>query len=488
MLLCSVCVPLVVAGLVRSLFGTPLSAFRPVLSDEVYYFHEAQTFGRAGFNGGYYTLDERLNPSGITPFGPHGAGFVMLYGLAAKVVEWHRHSVLVLNLLAIALACWLWGASAPVSTARLWLSILLLGTFWQMVFWGSSGMQESLHHAGAIVMAALCARVLAGSNSPWLTVSGSLALVLLALIRPTWIVLMPFWALIVTRHASGRRVVIGLGISLVVGALMLVIFNRTVAPYARGFSFVELLNRSANAPSIVDNLMFNLRRTVTPSEYDVLEIVHRAQYWVFMAVATGLALVLLRRRGLSWRTAPLAHVSMAAVAMAAILGLMLVLYSLTNWAEHRILSAFLLFAALLMLAAPGRAPLLIVVGLIVSNLATAGSFLRVFEAKRQEQFVWDRRGVYELQDGLAAGVTYRPSQSRWCNTLLTGQEPPHLIAVPAGIGISVIREPDQMPHVPYSRYLLIDDSTLKLFMYPPRVRALATLPYGTLYLNLSSDC
>lgn len=482
------CVPLVVAGLVRGLFGTPLSAFRPVLSDEVYYFHEAQTFGRAGFNGGYYTLDERLNPSGITPFGPHGAGFVMLYGLAAKVVDWHRHSVLVLNLLAIALAGWLWAAFAPVTTPRLWLSVLLLATFWQMVFWASSGMQESLHHAGAIVMAALCARALAGANSRWLTIAGSVVLVLLSVIRPTWIVLMPFWALIVTRHSSGRRIVVALGISLVAGTLMLVIFNRTVAPYARGFSFVELLNRSSNAPSVIDNVMFNLRRTITPSEYDMLEIVHRAQYWAFMAVASGLALVLWRKRDLSWRSGPLAHVGMAALSMAAILGLMLVLYSLTNWAEHRILSAFLLFAALVMLAAPGRAPLLLVVGLIVSNLATTGSFVRVFEAKRYEQFVWDRRGVYELQEGLAAGVAYHPGQSRWCNTLLTGQEPPYLIAVPAGIGISVIREPDQMSHVPYSRYLLIDDSTLKLFAHPPQVRKLATLPYGTLYLNLTSDC
>ena len=159
--------------------------------------------------------------------------------------------------------------------------------------------------------------------------------------------------------------------------------------------------------------------------------------------------------------------------MFTILGLMLVLYSLTNWAEHRVLSAFLLFGALLTLAAPGRAPLVLVAALIVSNVATAGTFVRVFEAKRQEQFIWDHRGVNVLQETLEANrVVYRKDQSRWCNTLLTAQEPPHLIAVPAGIGISVVRESDQMSMPPRSRYLLLDESALAHFQRPVRVQPL----------------
>ena len=89
---------------------------------------------------------------------------------------------------------------------------------------------------------------------------------------------------------------------------------------------------------------------------------------------------------------------------------------------------------------------------------------------------------------LAGRVGYRPGETRWCNTLLTAKEPPYLIAVPAGIGISVVREPDQMPHIPYSRYLLVDESTLGNFKHRPRVNRLSTLPYGTLYVNLDADC
>jgi hypothetical protein len=498
---------------VRSLFGVPLSAFRPVLSDEVYYWHEALTFARAGLSGGYYTLEEVTNPSGFTPFGPHGAGFVVLYGLVATFFEWHRHSVLVVNLMVIAIAGWVWASCSRVTTARLWVSVVLLASFWQMVFWASSGMQESFHHAGAIVMAALFARALASpsldsardgpepvegpergegelaaSPSTRLVIGGSLALCLLALVRPTWIVVMPLWALVISRHSGRTRLMTTVGVSLAVGVVMLMVFNRTVAPYSRGFSFTAFFNRSTGNETVVDNVLFNLRRTVTFSEYDVLEILHRVQYWGFVVAVLGLGIWLWSRRP-DWRSGPIAHLAVAGMAMSTILVLMLVLYSLTNWAEHRVLSAFLLFAALLTLAAPGRAPVLLVAALIASNLATAGTFRRVFEAKRQEQFIWDRRGVDALEDVMTTHrVAYRKDFSRWCNTLLTAQEPPYLIAVPAGIGISVVRESDQMAVPLRSRYLLLDESALVHFRRPPRVKPLATLPYGTLYLNLESGC
>ena len=481
------CVPVLTIALVHWLFGVPISAFRPVLSDEVSYWHEALTFAYTGLRGGYYTLEEVTNPSGFTPFGAHGPGFVMLYGLVATMFEWHRHSVVVLNLVLIAAAVWVWTSYAQLSNARLWLSALLLGTFWQVVFWAPTGMQESFHHAGAIVMAALFARALASPPRTWVTVTGSAALCLLSFVRPTWIVLMPLWALVTSRQASRTRVVAAVATSLVAGAVMLIAFNSSVAPYGRGFSFVEVFSLSVGARSVFDNLMFNLHRTITFSEYDDLEILHRVQYWSVLLAAIVLWMVL-RWRRLDWRSGPAAHLAVAATAMFTILTLMLVLYSLTNWAEHRVLSAFLLFGALLTLAAPGRAPLLIVAALIVSNVATAGTFRRVFEAKRQEQFIWDRRGLNELQEALTGRVVYRKDQSRWCNTLLTAQEPPHLIAVPAGIGISVVREPDQMAVPPRSHYLLLDASALEHFQRPLRVQPLATLPYGTLYVNLESDC
>ena len=245
-------------------------------------------------------LRERASTEAITPSGSHqlvrshtirahGAGFVMLYGLAASVVEWHRHSVLVLNLVTIAGACWIWAAFTPVTTRRLWLSILL-GTFWQMAFWASTGMQESFHHAGAIVMATLFARALSSPPSAWLTACGGATLCLLALVRPTWIIVMPLFALVTSRQSTRGR-------AIAVAALThrrrgdADDLQRTVAPYTGGFSFVAVFSRSTEQATVLNNLLFNLRRTVTFSEYDDPEILHRVQYWGFLVGALTVAVV-----------------------------------------------------------------------------------------------------------------------------------------------------------------------------------------------------
>ena len=101
MLLCAASVPVLVLVLVYAFFGVSISQYRPLTNDEVAYWHQALTFSQVGFRGGYYTVDEVTNPSGMTPFGPHGPGFAVLYGLFGAVFGWYRHSVVVLNLIAI---------------------------------------------------------------------------------------------------------------------------------------------------------------------------------------------------------------------------------------------------------------------------------------------------------------------------------------------------------------------------------------------------
>jgi hypothetical protein len=167
---------------------------------------------------------------------------------------------------------------------------------------------------------------------------------------------------------------------------------------------------------------------------------------------------------------------------------MLLLYEFTNFAEHRILSAFLLFGALLCVATPGRIGPLLAGALIASNVAVSATALRNVEAVHRDAFVWDRRGVFELEDAIAGKIVYRPGAPRWCNTLLAAQYPPYLIAIPAGIGLSVVRKPEAIPGPPRSQYLLLDDRVRGGFTYPLHVQPVATLPYGTLYVNKDAGC
>ena len=196
----------------------------------------------------------------------------------------------------------------------------------------------------------------------------------------------------------------------------------------------------------------------------------------------ALAVVATRAR----RPAP--HLTVAAASLTMAFVAMLLLYQFTNYAEHRVLSAFLLFGVLLCIAAPGRIGPLLVAGIILSNMVSARTSLIEFEDIWRDRFTWDRRGVFELERALDGTVVYRPEASRWCNTLLTSQYPPHLTAVPAGIGISVVRKPELMTLPPRSHYLLLDELVRAAFTGPLNLEPIATLPYGTLYVNRDSGC
>ena len=479
-------VPVLVIVLVRWCFGVPITAFRPVMFDEISYWHETLTFSTVGFGGGYYTWGELTNAAGVTPFGSHGPGFPIVYGLVGKLFGWYRHSQVVLNLAAIALAVWGWTTASKLPLSRMLLAGALLITFWPMLLWAPTGMQEALHHAGAIAMAAFFAYAFAPAPRPWVTAIGWIVLASLSFIRPTWLVLMPLWAF-ATAHAKGRRAIaISVGASLLLTIVVFVLYSRTTAPFPTGFFFLRVLDRAEGIDRIWGNLRFNLLRTIEPGEYKFDEVLFRVQYWLWLAAAAALTIVWLRSRTADRRASAL--LGIGTIAMAVALSLMLVLYTLTNWAEHRVLSAFLLFAALLCAAVPGRPAALLVAALIASNLATAKPFLDSFRGERSDNFVWDRRGAYELADAIDGHIVYRPGATRWCNTLLTSQYPPQLIVVPAGIGLSTAREPNEMTGPPRSHFLFLDDAARADFRVPIHIQPLATLAYGTLYLNLDSGC
>ena len=264
--LCIAGVPILVLTLVRVLFGTPISEYLPVINDEVAYWHQAYTFSHAGFGGGYYTLDEATNKSGLTPFGPHGPGFAVLYGFAGRVFGWHRDSVVVLNLIAIGLAGCVWVALSPLSDVRLVLSGLVLVTFWHMVFWAPTGMQEPFHHAGAIVMAAFFVSALVRTPRAWTSVIGWIVLAGLSFVRPSWILLMPLWALATTRTKRWPVVLAALAASGICAGVVVFAYSRTVAPYSSGFFFLRAMSATRLMGTILDNANANLTGRRFPPE------------------------------------------------------------------------------------------------------------------------------------------------------------------------------------------------------------------------------
>lgn len=114
-----------------------------------------------------------------------------------------------------------------------------------------------------------------------------LVLVALAFIRPSWVVLIPLWAL-VTMHPRrvGAWVAIAAG-SFLLALVIIAIYSRSVAPFPTGFFFVNAFDLSAGGAAIWQNVLFNVQRTFSIADYERIELLHRVQYWTWLLVASA---------------------------------------------------------------------------------------------------------------------------------------------------------------------------------------------------------
>ena len=112
---------------------------------------------------------------------------------------------------------------------------------------------------------------------------------------------------------------------------------------------------------------------------------------------------------------------------------------------------------------------------------------RRFNAKRSATSHWIAEARTSIGRDAKAGSLTGPA----CSLVATApafSSPAAIARRPAGIGISVVREPNEMARAPRSLYLLLDQPALADFKIPFRREEIARLPYGTLYRNLDSGC
>jgi hypothetical protein len=476
-----------IAGLLVSVYaitGATLADFRPFLNDEVYYWHQIATAAAVGTGGGYYTVEELTPPVATFRFGPHGPVYPLIVGAAARLTGWHRASAPLFNVAWISMCVGAFCAMARPSSRRLWLFGGLVATFWPLSFWAASNMQESFHHGVAIALAG--ALVAAGRRARGALIVAWILLLVAMLVRPSWGVVLPALAVMSLRRPTPVRILIACVASAAALALVISTFTRIAAPLPGAFEFLKLARFEEGVAPIVSNASANLRRLATAGEdYDPLEIVHRVEYLAVTALM--LAVTIARWRRLEERE----RIQLAAQAsqLAGVVAAMIAFYALTNWTEHRVISAHLLLATAALAVTPGRFGPRVAAGLVLANVLALPVYAESFRQNRADNFVWDRRPLRVFEETIDGRLRYEPGLPPWCNTLLSAQYPPDLIAVPPGIGISVTRSPDELPTPPRSRFLLLDPPAYDAIA--PRVRLEpigAPLPYGTVYLNLDARC
>jgi hypothetical protein len=93
-----------------------------------------------------------------------------------------------------------------------------------------------------------------------------------------------------------------------------------------------------------------------------------------------------------------------------------------------------------------------------------------------------------LRTQLTPLLRFDHERTPWCNTLLTTTYQREIVAVPAGIGLSVGRPADELTPPIKSGYVLLTTDSVQAFGDKARLQHLATTALGELYVNRDAGC
>ncbi|MDZ4765238.1 MAG: hypothetical protein SGI73_11865 [Chloroflexota bacterium] len=450
--------------------------FMPLWNDEVVHWHQAATFSVAGFDGGYYTVNEMPARASFAHFYAWGPVLPMFYGAFMRVLG---QSMLLFPLLNAALftgALFVFIRIARLDRQQMIVLGVVAATFIPFQVFLPTLMQEALQSALAVFTAAGMIVVLRSARGSPARRRSVLLMVLyivvIAQTRATWaFLLIPLFALwLPLRWAlplGGVGVIVVIGFSQWIAAP-----NASVLTQAVGLVRTDAL---AALRLVADHARNNLSNLV---------IGHPIEYLVR-------AHMLLLISYFGWRARKTEADAALFGGLVLITVFVIGAWYIGDWRDFRHLAPSLLLSLVLLIA--WRRYRLIGVVLLTTMLilpfAVQWSFfwsgLHVNADKRASYAVWQTR--------LAEQIRYQPDVlSAWCNTVtmsLPYVESEIALALDAGMGMSILLgDMEPMSTTLRARYLLLHEDESVVRIERLNVEWLLDVPDGALYLNLDAAC
>ena len=440
--------------------------FTTLWNDETIYWNEAAVFRRAGFDGGYVTVNEKPATATFSRFGPHGPAFAVLYGSIGRLTGWRSYSPYVIHLLLIPLCagCWLWVVRRH---RQAWAAALLVAAFWPLLYYLPTSMQDPLHFGIALLFAALVESRL---PTPWRVALGTALMALACVTRPTWALAIP--ALMWGRSPGTGRRLVSLPLMAVVFLVSFVVVTRAAAPYPlTSWITAAVADPATGVLELLRAFGRGVAAFVLPYRSWVVTLLR-----IELVAGLVAAAFLWRRAGEHrWR------LEFAALMMLPVLAAMFPAGDVASGREFHILAPHLLTALAVVAGAEGRwatVPALV-------NLALLPTTLPGYVADHDGRFAGTTmiRQFAEAVDGRV--VFDETAASGWDNTVLMHADSlqPPLQGLPHGVAISFVLDWEDQPMPPRSRYLLLSERD------EPQVRPrvplveIADTALGTLYRN-----
>ena len=464
----------IVLLLVAALFHAPPGRFLPVWSDEVVYWNETAVFDRAGFDGGYITIHEEPARAAFTHFGPHGFVFPVLHGAVARVAGWQPSSAFFINLAVVSLAAFAWsrGVRAGASPS----AAFIVATFWPLLLYLPTNMEEPTHVAVAFLAALAIERHARGAGAATLWTAA--LLIVASLMRPSWaLMVLPIgWR---RARAGGWKAMAALVAgTLVATAVAWAAFDILSSPSPQNTrALTETLRESPAraageaAQLVAKNLRQYVARTEEPPQ--VIFRYFEALFVVLLVAGT------VRARART-ATDDAAALETALLAFAPILLLVVVAGQVESWRDFRVLAPHLLVSLLVLVSARRWERWTWAATLVFVPALYTG-----FLAFHQARFTGSPQPIEAMRAATLPVMTFDADASPWRNTMLVHSDLLQfpLLGVAPGIGVSYVFDWDNLPPPVRSGYLLLRPSDVEQVAPKVRLEALAETPLGTLYRN-----
>ena len=478
-------------------FHASLHNFVPnTLNDQVNNWRRVLTFSEVGFNGGYYGPHELTAPLSQFRFDVIGPTFPILYGTVAHFVGWYTFSSIFFNMIIIGLALIFFMRVARLDQVQIILTGLLALTYWSILIFMPTVMQESLNHAIAISLAGFFYILIdRQSASPrWVKCGAGGLLILASFLRASWgILLIPYFVLMLPGRFWVRLVIGSVASGLIVAVVILLLqytsppSNNTVLDALRSFS-ESFSSGVKNLSNAIQQNFLTLEATLRATRIFPLQL---AQHLGIIALDLGIAaLILLRKRNRPESS----HVGdelrlRERVFQVYNLGMIILsgfaLYLAAGF--PRVFAAHLLVSLCIAIAFKRYTLILMVV---VTNLLLAGGVGYDLAGYKNDNFKSDPEERAALQTQVNQYITYDPNANPWCNTMLipVNYYDSRLTLFPAEIGISFFWNAAKLTFPLKSRYLLFDNASYQKFQDKLNVHLMEHLPIGDLYLNQDANC
>jgi hypothetical protein len=466
--------PALATAVLMECLGVRLNNFTPARSDEVGYYLQINAFVHRGFSAGYFTVGENPAPASFSHFGVHGPLYPMLYGSLGKLLGWHFQSGpifhVILLTLAIAIYC-------LVVQPTVWQSLLgtaTLATFWPFYLCVLSVLQDPVHWAIAILVAAGFCGML--RSRPWadraifrLLFLG--VLVYASLMRISWAMFLAPYLLLQLKPVTRGRLCLAILLSATGIGLLLYCFRWTCAPYV-GSSEAFLMNKvaggEASAQTVFLHVVSNLERLVKRDLSNQAMLLGSVIFWQALGFGCLMALSALKRLltcpAVSKRPdfqAATVEVWFHVFNIWALMAGIILFYFVSNDGGWRMLAVHLLLSSFIALTSTIGWLKAVITGIVLVNVAVLPGCAASIDKINSPRFQYGPV-IRRFNSQMAPLIQYREGEDPWWNTILIGQYPVELLALPAGIGVSFYGNQPGIVSFPIkSRYVLARPQVVK---------------------------